>query len=175
MIVCAVPLLVLGACSSASLPDQRPADFALEYGRISGSVPPPSDYTRLVEVDPSGAGALTVAMRYVPGDREVTVPFVPDAVAMDRLYQDVAHSGAFVWRLRDAEPSPGSSPWWVAVAVDDRVIEASVLSSGGYKAGMRLRAIVDATLPADVLEVEQAFHGDPRRQDVQRRRLRDAR
>ena len=158
--------LVLGACtSSAQLPSERPADFALAYGWSTGSIPPPHSYSRRLEVAPDGSGTLQTSLNYVDGDPDTMLAFQLSDADLDALYADLVATGGLGRSWGSGNPPPGSRSAWIDVTANGATTEVPSYVSRRHQLKQQMIDVVEGAVPTDVLEAERAWlagHQQPR-------------
>ncbi|MGB3543313.1 hypothetical protein [Rubrivirga sp.] len=138
----------LEADRRGDLPVDRPADFALEYGWTTGTIPPPYNHSRHLEITPSGAATYTAERRYVEDDPSTTVSFDLEAADLDRLYADLEAAGAFQSWTQEDNPPVGGGSWWLRMTAGGDVTEVpSFVVGDQYEVKNRVEAVLDGAIP----------------------------
>ncbi len=150
-LVCILSLGTAGAgCASSPLADDvPPEDFAVSYGWSTGSIPPPHNYTRCVEIAASGEGSVEVAMLFGPTK---TWAFQVGGTRSSLLYEALREAGVFSrhWR-EDRNPPVGGSSAWLDVTADGSVTEIPRFVVGSQtEAAEAAHAAVQRAIPGDV-------------------------
>jgi hypothetical protein len=134
-------------------PNERPADFTVEYYWAEGSLPPPYHYEYTISVAADGAVTLTYIPDYPSADAPVwteTLTLTP--AELDALYANLATYGLFstAWQAQDSPPVGGSSDTLTATAggvtlkVPAYVVPAQAADESA------LAATMQAIIPDDV-------------------------
>ena len=140
---------LLSACGTVRLPDERPADFAVEAAWSTGSLPPQYHHRERLEITPSGAGALRSETAYGDGPSG-TWSFQLNAADLDTLYDDLREAGLVRSWLRDSDPPVGGSSWWADVTAAGQTIEIPAFVRRGQASKERVGDALRAAVPGDV-------------------------
>lgn len=105
------------------MPEERPADFVLEFSQRDGSVPPPYHTEYDITIHADGRGAIVYRPDYPQFDApEWKVGFAVSAADMDTLWSTIRRD-VFdrSWRREDSGNAGGDYAWLTATAAGKTV------------------------------------------------------
>ncbi len=141
---------LLGGCTSANVPDTRPADFRVVYEWTEGSLPPPHHYEYTITITPEGHGQVVMVPDYAASQPPTwTETFAPTPAELDTLYRVLREQGVFItsWRAQDDPPIGGSSQTVTVRAHGRQVVIPAFVAASQATAAEQVDAGVRAIVP----------------------------
>lgn len=133
--------------SVAPAPNNRPADFALDYNWRAGSVAPASRYEYTIEIKPDGAARVTMLPDYkAAGVPEFAEDFTIEAERLDRLYRALLADELFAnaWRKSFEPPPPGAPAQRLRATAGKRHVELGGHLTAQARANRIYQIVYDA-------------------------------
>lgn len=132
--------------SGAPVPNNRPADFALEYSWRAGSVAPASRYEYTIEIKPDGAARVTMFPDYnAAGVPEFAEAFTIEAERLDGFYRTLLADELFAnqWRKSFEPPPPGAPTQRLRATAGKRHVELDGHLTAQARANRIYRSVYD--------------------------------
>lgn len=158
MRVLTMMLVVTLVGCGATVPEQRPADFALTYNWIAGSMPPPYHYEYTIDIAADGGGTIKFQPDY--SDELVwTETFTLTPTQLDDLYAMLRDHGVFStsWRAQD-NPPVGGSHEQMSISANGTTTRVPFFPADGEVALQPVYAAINDLVPTATWDKLKAQH-----------------